>query len=133
MIIAIVMMIAIVIISKLITFLLQVLKMILKKKLNKTMEDIKKVYSIHFPEKQVYVGSTVYTFDEKIKQIKNNKDHSLYEILQKYPNPEIREEGSSKKEVANKYIKDSYKILNVNLFPPPKFSLFQTLYKWILY
>ena len=39
------------------------------------MDDIK-VYSIHFPEKQVYVDSTVYTFDEKIKQIKNNKDHS---------------------------------------------------------
>ena len=97
------------------------------------MEDIKKVYSIHFPEKQVYVGSTVYTFDEKIKQIKNNKDHSLYEILQKYPNPEIREEGFSKKEVVEKYSKDCYKILNVNLFPPPKFSLFQTLYKWILY
>ena len=33
------------------------------------MEDIKKVYSIHFPEKQVYVGSTVYSFDEKIKII----------------------------------------------------------------
>ena len=95
------------------------------------MDDIK-VYSIHFPEKQVYVGSTVYSFDEKIKLIKNDKDHLLYSMLQKYPNPEIRE-GSSKKEVANKYIKDSYKILNVNLFPLPKFSLFQTLYKWIRY
>ena len=127
------MMIAIVIISKLVTFLLQVLKNDLKeKKLNKTMDDIK-VYSIHFPEKQVYVGSTVYSFDEKIKLIKNDKDHLLYSMLQKYSNPEIREEGSSKKEVANKYIKDSHKILNVNLFPPPKFSLFQTLYKWILY
>ena len=50
-----------------------------------------------------------------------------------FRNPEIREECSSKKEVANKYIKDSYKILNVNLFPPPKYSLFQSLYKWILY
>ena len=30
------------------------------------MDDIK-VYSIHFPEKQVYVGSTVYSFDEKNK------------------------------------------------------------------
>ena len=96
------------------------------------MDDIK-VYSIHFPKKQVYVDSTVYTFEEKIKQIKNNKDHSLYEILQKYPNPEIREEGFSKKEVVEKYSKDCYKILNVNLFPPSKFSLFQTLYKWILY
>ena len=97
------------------------------------MEDIKKVISIHFPGKQVYVDSTVYTFDEKIKQIKNNKDHSLYSILQKYPNPEIREESSSKKEVVEKYSKDCYKILNVNLFPPPKYSLFQTLYKWIIY
>ena len=97
------------------------------------MEDIKKVYSIHFPEKQVYVGSTVYSFDEKIKLIKNDKDHLLYSMLQKYPNPEIREEGFSKKEVVEKYSKDCYKILNVNLFPPPKFSLFQTLYKWILY
>ena len=56
-----------------------------------------------------------------------------YILLQKYPNPEIREEGSSKKEVVEKYSKDSYKILNVNLFPPPKYSLFQTLYKWINY
>ena len=97
------------------------------------MEDIKKVFSIHFPEKQVYVESTVYSFDEKIKQIKDNKDHLLYEILQKYLNPEIREEGFSKKEVANNYIKDSYKILNVDLFPPPRFKLFQSLYKWIFY
>ena len=37
------------------------------------MEDIKKVYSIHFPEKQIYVGSTVYSFDEKIKLIKTIK------------------------------------------------------------
>ena len=97
------------------------------------MEDIKKVISIHFPGKQVYVDSTVYTFDGKIKQIKNDKDHSLYSMLQKYPNPEIREEGSSKNEVVEKYSKDCYKILNVNLFPPPKYSLFQTLYKWIIY
>ena len=32
------------------------------------MDDIK-VYSIHFPGKQVYVDSTVYTFDEKIKML----------------------------------------------------------------
>ena len=92
----------------------------------------KKVYSIHFPENQVYVNSTCYPLEEKLELIKNNKDHPLYSMLQKYPNPEIRE-GSSKKEVVEKYSKDCYKILNVNLFPPPKFSLFQTLYKWILY
>lgn len=88
-----------------------------------------KVFTIHFPEKQVYVESTVYSLDEKIEIIKNDKDHLLYPILQKYPNPEIREEDSSEKEVANKYIKDSYKILNVGLFPPSRFNLFQSLYK----
>ena len=105
------------------------------------MDITNKVFSIHFPEKQVYVESTIYSFDEKIKQIKDNKDHLLYLKLQKYPNPEIREEGFCKlqqsnnyiKEVANKYIKDSYKILNFNIFPPPRFNLFQSLYKWIFY
>ena len=97
------------------------------------MDITKKVFSIHFPEKQVYVESTVYSFDEKMKQIKDNKDHLLYKILQKYSNPEIREEGFSKKEVANNYIKDNYKLLNVNLFPLPSFNLFQSLNKWILY
>ena len=94
---------------------------------------VKKVYSIHFPENQVYVNSTCYPLEEKIKLIKNDKDHLLYSMLQKYPNPEIREEGSSEKEVANKYIKDSYKILNVNLFPPTNYNLFQSLYKWMTY
>ena len=51
------------------------------------MEDIKKVISIHFPGKQVYVDSTVYTFDEKIKRIKRDKDHHLYNMLKEYPNP----------------------------------------------
>ena len=60
------------------------------------MDDIK-VYSIHFPEKQVYVGSTVYSFDEKIKIIKNDKDPSLYEILQKYPNPKFEKKVLVKK------------------------------------
>ena len=95
------------------------------------MDDIK-VYSIHFPEKQVYVGETVYTFEEKLRQIKDDKDHRLYLLFQKYPNPEIREEFLSEEEVVKKYKKDYYKILNVNLFPP-KFSFFQTLYKWIYY
>ena len=92
-----------------------------------------KIFTIHFPGKKVYIENTSKSLYDKMDDIKNDKDHLLYSMLQKYPNPEIREEGSSKKEVANKYIKDSYKILNVNLFPPPKFSLFQTLYKWILY
>ena len=96
------------------------------------MDDIK-VYSIHFPEKQVYVGSTVYSFDEKLELIKNDKDHPLYVMLQKYPNSEIREEGSSKKEVVEKYSKDCYKILDFDLKLTPKFNLFQSLYKWIVY
>ena len=94
------------------------------------MEDIKKVFSIRFPERKVYILSTYSEIEEKMEDIKNDKDHVLY----RYLNPIIKEEdNNSKKEVTNKYIKDSYKILNVNLFPPPKFSLFQTLYKWILY
>ena len=97
------------------------------------MDITKKVFSIHFPEKQVYFESTVYSFDEKMKQIKDNKDHVLYPMLQKYPNPEIREEGLSKKEVANNYIKESYKILNLNLLPLPRFNLLQSLNKWISY
>ena len=42
----------------------------------------------------------------------------IIHYIKKYPNPEIREEGISKKEVVKKYSKDWYKILNVNLFPP---------------
>ena len=47
----------------------------------------------------------------------------IIHYIKKYPNPEIREEGISKKEVVEKYSKDCYKILNVNLLPP-KFRLF---------
>ena len=85
------------------------------------MDDIKTVFSIHFPGKQVYVNSTFKTLEEKIEEIKNDKDHKLYNILEEYPNPEIREEGYinsvSEKEVVRRYYKDWYKILNVNLLP----------------
>ena len=96
------------------------------------------IFTIHFPEKKVYIENTCKSINEKMEDIKNNKDHQLYSLLKEYPNPEVRVEcykyGScDKKSVANKYIKDSYKILNVNLFPPPKFSLFQSLYKWKSY
>ena len=57
------------------------------------MDDIKKVFSIHFPGKQVYVSSTFKKLEEKLEDIKKDKDHELYEILKKYPNPEIRAEG----------------------------------------
>ena len=85
------------------------------------MDDIKKVFSIHFPGKQVYVNSTFKTLEEKIEEIKNDKDHKLYNMLEEYPNPEIREEGYinsvSEKEVVRRYYKDWYKILNDNLLP----------------
>ena len=85
------------------------------------MVNIKKVFSIHFPGKKVYVNSTFSTLEEKLEQIKNDKDHILYNMIEEYPNPEIREEGYidsvSKKEVVMKYYKDWYKILNVNLLP----------------
>ena len=116
-----------------------------------------KIFSIHFPEKRVYIENTCKSLHDKMEYIKNDKDHLLYPLLKDYPDPEVRFEcfqnGScnkkevdasyikdyfkilncNKKEVANKYIKNSYKILNVNLFPPTKFSLFQSLYKWIDY
>ena len=99
-----------------------------------------KIFSIHFPEKRVYIENTCKSLHDKMEYIKNDKDHLLYPLLKDYPDPEVRfecfQDGScyeNKKEVANKYIKDSYKILNVGLFPPSRFNLFQTLYKWILY
>ena len=97
-----------------------------------------KIFTIHFPEKKVYIENTCKSLYDKMEYIKNDKDHYLYPLLKEYPNPEIRfecfKDGScNKKTVALEYIKDSYKILNVNLFPPPRFNLFQSLYKWMLY
>ena len=99
-----------------------------------------KIFSIHFPEKRVYIENTCKSLHDKMEYIKNDKDHLLYPLLKDYPDPEVRfecfQDGScyeNKKEVANKYIKDSYKILNVGLFPPSRFNLFQSLYKWIVY
>ena len=79
------------------------------------MEDIKKVFSIHFPGKQVYVNSTFKTLEEKIEEIKNDKDHRLYIMLKEYPNPEIRFECYKDQDcneifVALKYLK--FKLLN---------------------
>ena len=99
-----------------------------------------KIFSIHFPEKRVYIENTCKSLHDKMEYIKNDKDHLLYPLLKDYPDPEVRfecfQDGScyeNKKEVANKYIKDSYKILNVSLFPPSRFNLFQSLYKWMGY
>ena len=81
------------------------------------MDDNKNVFSIHFPGKKVYVGSTFNTLEEKIEQIKKDKGHILYPFF----NPEIREEGYkdsvSEKEVVRKYYKDWHTILNVNVLP----------------
>ena len=57
-----------------------------------------------------------------MEDIKDNKDHKLYSLLKEYPNPEIRVECyrgqlCTKKSVANKYIRDNYKILNTNVLP----------------
>ena len=93
------------------------------------MDKPKKVFSIHFPERKVCILSTYSEIEEKMEDIKKDKDHFLY----RYLNPIIKEEVNDEKEVANKYIKDSYKILNVNLFPPTNYSLFQSLYKWMFY
>ena len=81
-----------------------------------------KIFSIHFPEKKVYIENTYKSLYDKMEDIKNNKDHQLYSLLKEYPNPEVRVEcykdGScNKKSVALKYIKDNYKILNVNVLP----------------
>ena len=104
-----------------------------------------KIFTIHFPDKKVYIENTCKSLHDKMENIKNNKDHYLYSILKDYPNPEIRFECyqncdcikkfcvCNKQEVAKEYIKDSYKILNVNLFPPSRFNLFQSLYKWMGY
>ena len=40
-----------------------------------------KVFSIHFPEKQVYIEYTFKTLEEKLEEIKKDVDHYLYEIL----------------------------------------------------
>ena len=116
-----------------------------------------KIFTIHFPDKKVYIENTSKSLHEKMEYIKNNKDHYLYPILKEYPNPEIRFEcfidgdcnknlvslnyikdyyqilNNNKKSVALEYSKDSYKILNLNLIPPPRFNLFQSLYKWMFY
>ena len=87
-----------------------------------------KVFSIHFPEKQVYVVSTHFEINKKMEDIKNDKDNILY----RYFNPLIIEEENTKEEVINNYNKESYKLLNFN-YTKPKFNIFQSLYKWIFY
>ena len=100
-----------------------------------------KVFTIHFPNKKVYIENTCQSFSDKMKEIKDNQDHELYILLKTYPNPEIRFEMfttlgncfKNKQEVAKEYSKDNYEILNFNLLPRPRFNLFQSLYKWMNY
>ena len=42
-----------------------------------------KVFTIHFPEKRVYIEYTFKTLEEKMEEIKKDKDHQLYGILKK--------------------------------------------------
>ena len=55
-----------------------------------------------------------------MEEIKNDADHYLYEILKKYPNPEIGDEGYrglyNLEKVYSRYLKDCYKMLNKNFF-----------------
>ena len=104
------------------------------------MDDLSiyKIFTIHFPGKKVYIENTCESLYDKMEEIKSNKDHTLFTMLQEYPNPEIRVEYykgkiTDKKLVAKEYSKDNYEILNFNLLPPPKFNLFQSIYKWMAY
>ena len=112
-----------------------------------------KIFSIHFPEKRVYIENTCKSLHDKMEYIKNDKDHLLYLLLKDYPDPEVRfecfQDGScnkkevdkdyfkrlncNKKVVAKTYIKDYYNVLNLNLLPPIKYNLFYSLYKWMGY
>ena len=99
-----------------------------------------KIFTINFPNKKVYVENTYKSYHVKMAEIKDNKDHSLYQLLKKYPNPEIRfgvytNMGNcfkDKQEIAKEYSKDNYEILNFNLLPQPSFNLFQSIYKWMI-
>ena len=92
------------------------------------MDITKKVFSIHFPERKVYVVSTHSEINKKMEDIKNDKDNIIY----RYFNPLIIEEENTKEEVINNYTKESYNILNFN-YTKPRFNLFQSLYKWMGY
>ena len=98
-----------------------------------------RIFSIHFPDKKVYIENTCKSFPDKMDEIKNDKDHELFTLLKEYPNPEIRFErfqevwNKNKQEVAKEYRNNNYEILNFDLLPKPRFNLFQSLYKWMSY
>ena len=74
-----------------------------------------KIFTIHFPDKRVYIERTCIPIEEKINFIKDNKDHRLYSMFKDYPNPEIRfecvkDENCNEISVALKYL--NFKLLN---------------------
>ena len=79
--------------------------------------NFQKIFSIHFPDKKVYIEHTFNSLYDKMQDIRNDKDHKLYSMLKKYPNPEIRVECYrdkffNEKLAALKYRNDNYEILN---------------------
>ena len=63
-----------------------------------------KLFTIHFPSKQVYIEKTYGSIEEKMKFIKDNKDHILYPAFKDYPNPEIRFECYKDKNCNERYL-----------------------------
>ena len=42
------------------------------------MDNLQKIFTIHFPRRKVYIENTFDTLEGKIEKIKNDKDHKLY-------------------------------------------------------
>ena len=42
---------------------------------------LQKIFTIHFPGKKVYIENTCKSLYDKMKDIKDNKDHCLYSLL----------------------------------------------------
>ena len=86
------------------------------------VSNFKKIFTIHFPEKRVYIEEASGTLYDRMEIIKNDKDDNLYFRIKEYPNPEIRfecykDKYCNKKRLALRYYRDSYEILNVNVLP----------------
>ena len=47
--------------------------------------NLQKIFTVHFPEKKVYIENTCKTLYDKMEDIRNDKDHKLYHILKKTP------------------------------------------------
>ena len=73
------------------------------------MDNFQKIFTIHFPERRVYIEHTFKTLEGKIEEIKNDKDHKLYTLLEEYPNPEIRFECYRDQDYKENLVASSYK------------------------